>query len=140
MKGRARGSLCLLRRAETEDDVNFKSQYWFRAIDAAEERERAGKVAFTKANKIKAGDWVTCACGTLEDHVPRRVVDGEVSGPKDLVLSTLGVRFCEAVEEDDAKRAKHILRFIDERSSALKLKADAAKAMRTTSNVHRLLK
>jgi hypothetical protein len=62
-----------------------------------------------------SGDWVTCACGTQCDVIPRY----EGGRPKDKLLYDLGVKFAYAIDDRNLQYAKDTLLKIELRSSEL---------------------
>jgi hypothetical protein len=65
--------------------------------------------------KDLAGEWVTCACGTQCDVIPRY----PAGGPKDILLYNLGMSFTYAIETKNIQYAKDTLHKIELRSSEL---------------------
>lgn len=68
--------------------------------------------------RIKAGSWVSCACGNQCSIIPRYGMDDE---PKDIILSDLGGRkgFFGAIKQRNIPKAKIFLRLIEIRSNQL---------------------
>lgn len=91
--------------AETRGEPPFD---WWKALD--------NPTAFADNElAVKAGAWVTCACGNQCAIIPR-FQDGQ---PKDDELDSLGMRFYAAVESGNWSLAKITLRQIESRSSFL---------------------
>lgn len=72
--------------------------------------------------RVRAGSWVTCACGNQCDRIPRGVDHGFTftSGePKDRALSNLGVSFFDRICRRRWTEARATLIKIERRSSQI---------------------
>jgi hypothetical protein len=65
--------------------------------------------------EVKAGLWVSCACGNQCSVIPRNH-NGE---PKDNLLRSLGMEFYDSVADCDVEKSKLILANIEIRSAFL---------------------
>jgi len=65
--------------------------------------------------EVKAGYWVTCACGNLCDVIPR----DSIGRPIDMGLRQLGVDFYDAIYDTNPSDALSILVMIESRSNEL---------------------
>lgn len=65
---------------------------WGKRIIAAEENGR-----FKRSDRKKSSNWVTCACGELDERIPRRELG---YAPLDHGLRDLGSDFYEFVSRD----------------------------------------
>jgi hypothetical protein len=93
-------------------EANLQTSYWGKKIIAAAKRGH-----FTESNKEQALDWVTCACGKLDDAIPRYRQDWSRYGePLDERLAFLGTAFSEAIDWGDHQDAAHCLIDIEERA------------------------
>lgn len=72
-----------------------------------------------KHMEIMSASWVTCACGSQCQIIPR--YPGGM--PCDYILATLGVIFDKAVMKRDAKRSLAVLGLIEKRSSDIMARA-----------------
>ena len=88
-------------------EANLHQSYWGQKIIAAAKRGY-----FTESNDKQAGAWVTCACGKLDDAIPRDFY-GE---PSDERLAFLGGSFSEAISWGDPQDAALCLIEIEERA------------------------
>jgi hypothetical protein len=92
--------------------------HWGARILAAEARG-----AFTEDDEADAGDWATCACGSLDGPGIER---GEMWGePLDADLRHLGNRFMRTIANGDAPEAARTLVAIEERAAELAATAEA---------------
>jgi hypothetical protein len=96
-------------------DAGVKDTYWGRAILSA---QKVGH--FTPANKNKAGNWVTCACGKITHDIPRDHKGGEM--PLDSLLSQLGMDFYDCVSTDKIVSSAKTLVLIEQRAIEVALK------------------
>lgn len=94
---------------------------WLKRI----ERARLNN-GFTVADKRKARDWFSCACGELDYRI-RRTPKGE---PHDNELNYHGLRFSEQVNEDDVEQAWDTLCSIERRERELLGKIKPSKEIR----------
>lgn len=81
------------------------------------ERARRGETSEQELNlaRVLAGNWITCACGTKCDVLPR-----DLRGcPKDVDLAKLGLIFQSEVLRGDWGFAQLILADIESRSAEL---------------------
>jgi len=88
-------------------EANLHQSYWGQKIIAAAKRGH-----FTKANDKQAAGWVTCACGKLDDAIPRAFC-GE---PLDYQLVFLGNSFSEMISWGNIQDAALCLIRIEERA------------------------
>ena len=86
--------------------AKLKSSYWGRKIIQA---ERGG--GFSDDSVELASNWITCACGRLDDGIPRL---GEV--PIDPTLKNLGSLFYTRVSRNNSLGAAKVLVKIEERA------------------------
>ena len=84
---------------------------WGQRIIVAEANER-----FTENDAMRAGDWLTCACGEVDRHVEMISMD---NGPVDHELNDLGLEFSVCVGEDRFEDAAITLVSIEKRSIEL---------------------
>ena len=87
--------------------AKLKSSYWGRKIIQA---ERGG--GFSTRSGYLASSWVTCACGKLDDGIPRFVDDA----PGDPKLRRLGHLFYIRVCRNDCLSAAEALVKIEQRA------------------------
>lgn len=66
-----------------------------------------------------ANTWDTCACGSLDDGLPRKALDGVVNIPVDRELQLLGCRFPDYISHGDLESARECFREIQERGAKL---------------------
>ncbi|WP_216726153.1 hypothetical protein [Hymenobacter siberiensis] len=66
--------------------------------------------------KTLSRDWVSCACGSQCNVLPRRHYNGE---PKDEMLSELGLNFMDSIDDGDIIAARQTLADIEERTAFL---------------------
>jgi len=100
---------------------------WQQRIDRAKEEVRGwlGKHprGFTISDKELAHDWMTCSCGMLDSRIPRNLAASEESGmlgcPADDQLAALGVKFYDAVENNEIERAEVLYRKIQVRAEII---------------------
>ena len=67
---------------------------------------------FSRSDKLEARSWTTCACGNLNDGIPR----SPLGVPRDSILSKLGLEFGYMVDSDDVWGAMFILIKIEKRA------------------------
>jgi hypothetical protein len=96
-------------------DAGVKDTYWGRAILSA---EKVGH--FTPANKNKAGNWVSCACGKTTQDIPRDHKGGNM--PLDSRLSQLGMDFYVCVNTDKIVSSAKTIALIERRAIEVALK------------------
>lgn len=65
--------------------------------------------------RIRATDWVTCACGNQCAIIPRT----DTHAPLDIALSNLGLNFCGQIDIGNWSGASRTLRAIEARSTVL---------------------
>ena len=82
--------------------------YWQRRINLARKRGH-----FTKWDRTKAADWVTCACGKQDPEIPRDAY----MVPVDPALRALGLRFYDSVIGYSFDAAEETLKAIDARAA-----------------------
>jgi hypothetical protein len=97
--------------ANPRGTMTRKKAYWPKAIKVA---EKSGE--FTLRDYKRASSWVTCACGEQERVL---MLVGRDMGPWDKTLDGLGMAFFDAVNKNDPKRARYILKNIQQRSRVL---------------------
>ena len=71
---------------------------------------------FTIADEHASGNWMSCACGRLDDHIER---DPEYGEPEDQELNEYGIKFYNAVTCNDFLEAALSLIKIVKRSMEL---------------------
>lgn len=72
-------------------EAGLENTFWGQRIIEAESSE-----GFTNGDKAAAKSWITCACGKLDDHIPR---DPE-GVPRDRWLAHMGVTFNTFVRDN----------------------------------------
>ncbi len=90
-------------------EAGLNNSFWGGRIIRAEERGR-----FTKNDRVKAGDWTTCACGRLDDGISRYA-----DWPMDVELRYLGIDFTFLVRNDLTTEAADTLIDIEKRAAAV---------------------
>lgn len=105
---------------KTYTQINNKKPFdWNKFLD------RAIKGKTTEDENIEAENlaqsWVTCACGNQCAIIPRHPCDSIApeGTPMDEQLAELGQEFFFAIEDEDFKSAKHILKRIEKRSAKI---------------------
>jgi hypothetical protein len=106
--------------------------FWSLKIAVAKELKNTHGIdhPFSYKDREKASSWIDCACGNQDPRIPRFKSSAEGRGlsrseyavkgaPVDAALRTLGVRFSEAVNEQNPERAGSILKSIERRSACL---------------------
>lgn len=91
--------------------------YWHKAIEDA---RKFGY--FTSFAKQKSESWVSCACGELDERIPRgrNFMGREIEGaPKDDTLYHLGAEFMAHVNGDNFDAAESTLAAIEKRASEI---------------------
>jgi hypothetical protein len=88
-------------------EAGLDNSHWGKRIIIAEERG-----GFTEDEADMAGSWVTCACGKLDDGIPRDT-DGS---PEDFALFELGGLFYSHVSRDAYLSAAKCLIDIEHRA------------------------
>ena len=66
-----------------------------------------------------ANTWDTCACGSLDDGLPRKAVNGVVNIPVDQCLIDLGSEFPDYIHDGDLEGARKCFLDIQERGAKL---------------------
>lgn len=74
----------------------LENTFWGKKIIAAENRGR-----FTESNQFAGSRWTTCACGKLDDGIPREDGGGDDWAPEDDDLYRLGLLFSTYVDMDE---------------------------------------
>jgi hypothetical protein len=92
--------------------AGLEGRYWGKKIIAAEAQK-----GFTDANIIKAWRWTTCACGKLNDGIPRSY--GPSGWPLDDDLFDLGVDFSSAVANNHFLDSAKTLIKIEKRAKSI---------------------
>lgn len=72
-----------------------------------------------EAVKIRAQDWVTCACGNQCAAIPRHDEECLLGVPCDHDLKMHGIDFFQAVSAREWKTAMKVLKAIEKRSAEL---------------------
>lgn len=93
--------------------------------DVIEEARKRG--GFTDAEKDRAADWLSCACGRLDPRIPKWKTDGKVAlagAPKDPSLRALGVDFSVNVYYSYFGEASSTLDLIEKRERVLLAELD----------------
>ncbi len=78
--------------------------------------------------KNRSQNWITCACGTQCNIIPRDVF----GTPKDITLQRYGFSFNIAIRKKSKREAKKVLKLIEKRSSEL------IKEITTKSNTNKI--
>lgn len=91
-------------------EVERNREFWFRFLYAPEEE-------LTDADwymaHVLAERWDTCACGSMDDGIPR----GHGNMPYDTELKFLGCRFPEIIQRRDLEGAREMFKLIEERAA-----------------------
>lgn len=106
-----------------QEEVQGDSFDWNAAIDTC----IVLGMRTTPEMKMKAGSWVTCACGNQCAIIPR--TDGR---PVDRKLQELGLKFMYAIESSFLLKAEDILKAIETRSAKLIADEKNKRALRIT--------
>ena len=96
-------------------EANLHNSVWGGRIISA---EMNGK--FQPDDVYDASNWVTCACGELEESLLQKF-NGARGGPKDSLLKLLGEVFHQEVLDGDIEDAAHTLVNIQRRATKLLL-------------------
>ena len=111
---------------ETAERAKHNAEFWkrFLAVDASVRRTAAD---WAYARQL-AGEWNTCACGSINDGLPR---EGHANwAPKDGTLHVLGMRFMRMIRAKDLPRSRRVFREIQKRG------VEVLKKLRTPRNQH----
>lgn len=103
---------------------------WQQRIDAARALvrrwpwSRPEPIGFTYEDVALAHDWMTCSCGQLDariprDFEPRQDGSNNIGCPVDKELAALGVKFSDAVNNDEIDRAEVLYRKVQARAELL---------------------
>jgi hypothetical protein len=103
---------------------------WQQRIDLAKETIQCGWLfrrtkprGFAIDDEILAHDWMTCSCGMLDARVPRNWVnnDGDPNAgqPLDAELQMLGIKFYDAVCNNEVERAEIIYHKVQDKAAIL---------------------
>ena len=88
--------------------------------------DREHQRSFTEEDRSDSANWNTCAVWEQRTQYPGLVPyvnEVDLYGPTDTFLKAAGLDFCDAVYENDFRKAHHSLDMIEGRIMALKRKA-----------------
>lgn len=81
-----------------EEREPFEERVWWQRIHQARRNVENEEVPFTKEAVREAGEWVTCACGTLDCDIPRAEYSNR---PLDRNLGMYGMSFHDHVRSSN---------------------------------------
>jgi hypothetical protein len=102
---------------EKHHDPKLAREFWRRFLDTEDATDLSDS-DWMLAAKL-AGSWNTCACGSINDGLPRSSIGGE---PRDTELFRMGMEFMRLIQQRKLPEAQKMFMKINEQGAQVLIK------------------